>query len=372
MTTVGQYHLITEFTTAGGGQCRWAFAKKGSSEYFLKEFLSPTFPLPEAPGSPTTKARKLERCKEFESRHRAMIKSLEGVSSHGGNLVVARHFFRHGARYYKVTDKVDVSSLSIGEVHTLPPSQRIILAMTVAHSLQILHRLDLVHGDIKPPNVLLKETRKGYFAAKLIDFDDAYFSQRPAPPTELVGDTVYYAPETHRYIQGEGDPDNLQCAADIFALGILFTEYFTGSRPTYAESETSAVGVLDGKVCMTGLETAWPAMHSLISNMMQLEYVKRPSVTEVISSLRSIKGGGDGSSSAPKAPVDVGPRMRGRLLDTDTKAPPTSASGSTKESSSRLRGSLLSSAADEPSVEEVPRTSRLSGSLVRKKAPGSE
>ena len=38
------YTLLADFTVVGAGLSRWTFARKGGREYFVKEFLSPTYP----------------------------------------------------------------------------------------------------------------------------------------------------------------------------------------------------------------------------------------------------------------------------------------------------------------------------------------
>jgi serine/threonine protein kinase len=68
--------------------------------------------------------------------------------------------------------------------------------MTIANSIQILHREKIVHGDLKPDNILIKETAPNVYTAKLIDFDNSYFSGNPLDVfDEIVGDLTYYSPE---------------------------------------------------------------------------------------------------------------------------------------------------------------------------------
>ena len=45
----------------------------------------------------------------------------------------------------------------------------------MAHSLRILHQSTYVHGDLKPDNILSKNTT-GDYTTKLIDFDNSYFA----------------------------------------------------------------------------------------------------------------------------------------------------------------------------------------------------
>jgi serine/threonine protein kinase len=64
----------------------------------------------------------------------------------------------------------------------------------VAHCLKILHDLRIVHGDLKPSNVLIKRTELGY-TTKLIDFDSSYIGGRPRPAEEIVGTINCWSPD---------------------------------------------------------------------------------------------------------------------------------------------------------------------------------
>src|SRR4029450_11619261 len=115
---------------------------------FIKEFLSPTYPNANAPGSAKTKAKKRARCAAFEAHHRGVQRALAPLSAYGGNLIVTLDFFRWGAKYYKVTEKVDTAGLSSADVARLDFRNQLVLMKTAAHSLKILHDLRIVHGDL--------------------------------------------------------------------------------------------------------------------------------------------------------------------------------------------------------------------------------
>ncbi|CAN5733681.1 MAG: protein kinase domain-containing protein [Ilumatobacteraceae bacterium] len=85
-----------------------------------------------------------------------------------------------GAKYYKVTEKVAAAGLEAADVAALDLQTQLVLLKTVAHSLKILHDLNIVHSDLKPSNVLIKRTDFG-FTTKLIDFDSSYLAGRPPP-----------------------------------------------------------------------------------------------------------------------------------------------------------------------------------------------
>ena len=116
------YLILEDFKVVDAGLSKWTYAERGGRQYFIKEFLSPTYPDENAPGSEKIKTRKRARCATFEAQHRGMQKALAPLSTYGGNLIVTLDFFRWGAKYYKVTEKVDAADLgpagiSGGAVH---------------------------------------------------------------------------------------------------------------------------------------------------------------------------------------------------------------------------------------------------------------
>ena len=297
------YVTTQGFTNAGGGQCQWTFAKKSGRHYFLKRFLRPTYPLPDGPGSAAIKARKRQECEAFEQRQRDIIQRLKPLSTTGGNLVVARDFFRHGAHYYKVTDKVDVASEDPSGIATLSGGDNLIVLLAVAHSLDILHRNGLVHGDIKPANILNKRTSTGV-TSKLIDFDDCFVEREPPPAADTVGDPVYYAPELVDYIVDNGPADLLSVKSDVFALGLVFAEYLTGNLPDLpAGHRYPGEAVRAGARLPLSVPTGRAPVGELVEAMLSAEPAHRPSCREVHEALQRIRRAGrEGASTSGLPP----------------------------------------------------------------------
>jgi serine/threonine protein kinase len=128
------------------------------------------------------------------------------------------------------------------------------IALTSVHCVQGLHQADIVHGDLKPSNILIMKTPMSY-AARLIDFDDSYATGDP--PEMLIGTPDYYAPEVFRYLKDDTPQSGLTTRADVFSLGIILCEYFTGRRPRIAgnrtKPDTVAEAVIKGSTLDTGL-----------------------------------------------------------------------------------------------------------------------
>lgn len=285
---INGYHVITEPTNSGGGMCMWAFAVKDGREYFLKEFLQPKWPTPGSMGHPDGKERRRADCYEFERRHQEIMRRLAGVTTTpgGGNLVTAVDFFRAGTTYYKVTAKIVTASL--WSLRALSAHERTVIFRTLVLSLQMLHQQEIVHGDLKPSNVLIQKGAGGLHTAKLIDFDDSYLSGSPPPRDQIVGDSVYGAPEWFAYTKKESTvpASALTRAADIFALALLFHHYLTDSLPGRASARYSAPGqaVIAGESLLIDGRLN-PDLIALLKRMMAPQPGDRPTVDEIFREL---------------------------------------------------------------------------------------
>jgi eukaryotic-like serine/threonine-protein kinase len=318
------YRLLEEFRVVGAGLSEWSFAERGGRVLFIKRFLSPTYPEADAPGSERIKAKKRARCAAFEAHHRGIQAAMAPLTTYGGNLIATLDFFRIGAKYYKVTEKVDVAGLQTRDVAALGFPAQLVLLKTVAHSLKILHDLRIVHSDLKPSNVLVKRTELGY-TTKLIDFDSSYIAGNPPPPEEIVGTMNYYSPELVRYIQGSAAPGELTEASDIFALGLIYAEYLTGAMPPFDPAyHEPAVAVLHGQPLKPGPSRAPTSISDLVERMLLPDPAARPSVAQAHSTLMSLRGGAPPSTTA-RTPVPIRPPVvpRDSATTTATASSPT-------------------------------------------------
>ena len=82
------------------------------------------------------KSKKFQSCARFEVLQKEIIEKLQSVSLAGGNLIIPLYFFRYNASYYKVTEKVDVSSFSIKEISELSKEQKLTITLSILHSIE--------------------------------------------------------------------------------------------------------------------------------------------------------------------------------------------------------------------------------------------
>ncbi len=112
---------------------------------------------------------------------------------------------------------------------SLSPGQALALLSQVAAALDAAHARGLVHGDVKPSNVLVATGagRDGEDHVYLADFGLTRRLNEPAVDADggqLVGTVGYVAPEQ---IRGEA----VSAQADVYSLGCLLFECLTGDAP---------------------------------------------------------------------------------------------------------------------------------------------
>jgi eukaryotic-like serine/threonine-protein kinase len=118
------------------------------------------------------------------------------------------------------------------------------IAIQCADALAAAHQSGILHGDVKPENIMLGSGGQGSNGqVKLLDFGVARRLPGSDPdsatgtlntlsaPGRLAGTAAYMAPEV---LKGEV-PD---ARADIFALGIVFYEMLTGRHPFHGSNVT--------------------------------------------------------------------------------------------------------------------------------------
>lgn len=281
---INGYVIKGDLKNEDSGFSKWAFCNKNGKEYFIKEFLSPTYPYDKSKMTKKQAERKLEECKEFENRLLEMYRVINHVSD--GNVVRIQEFFRCNSKYYIVTEKIDHSCISIEEISKLPYHKIKFICKVITHAMLCLHNEGFVHADIKPNNILVTvDERNEKYTAKIIDFDCGFFgTEPPEPGEELNGDPIYFAPEMLLHMMEEDVA--LSCKIDVFALGVLFHQYLTGKQPIFdmAKYDYIAEAVLNNASVRID-ESIPPTFAKVLEKMLTKEPNERISLQEVYDSL---------------------------------------------------------------------------------------
>ena len=282
---IGDYTLRAPLTSNKSGFSKWGFCWKGDTEFFIKEFLSPAYPDDSVERNPTLREKRIEECIHWFEQKSHIYNTI--VAAQTGNLVVPVSFFKFKSRFYLVTQKVSENAMDFAILSRFDMEHKLIVMKVLANSFARLAEHNVVHADVKPDNLLIKQTNGGFFTMKIIDFDASYLADYPPDPDEIQGDTVYYAPETLLYIIGECD--TLTPKVDVFAMGIIFHQLLTGHMPVIKpEYDYIYESILSGDE--PKLDPALPEHYrQLLVGMLQKEPENRLSMQQVLDLLSGFR-----------------------------------------------------------------------------------
>ncbi|PYU25771.1 MAG: hypothetical protein DMG30_04205 [Acidobacteria bacterium] len=105
------------------------------------------------------------------------------------------------------------------------PQQACGWGAALARALAYAHEQGIIHGDVKPANIMINQDGR----VMLTDFGIARFSAQISQNGGLRGTPAYLSPE-----QIEGKPTDGR--SDLFSLGIILYQLATGQRPFQSDS----------------------------------------------------------------------------------------------------------------------------------------
>jgi DNA-binding response OmpR family regulator len=178
-------------------------------------------------------------------RHPAVV-DIYDYGVHDGREFIAMEYFPCGDLKARLQNP-------LSELECLEYLERIALGLSVVHT------QGLVHRDLKPPNIMLREGGE----IVLIDFGIAKSLGAAGDSTRtgvLRGSPYYMSPE-----QAQGEL--LDARSDLYSLGVIFYEMLVGTKPYVAGT---AMGVLQKHVdqAVPTLPPAFTQHQSLLEGLM--------------------------------------------------------------------------------------------------------
>lgn len=268
--------------------CFWK-AKKGHDEFFFKQFNDPKRPSDRV--SEAVRAQKNAVCDEFVRERKRILVALKTCV--GSSIIAPVEFFEHERKFYQSTEWREIKSKSLKEISAFPDETKEFLLKTATQTIKIIHSKGIIHLDIKPDNlpVAINEVNRR-LGCTLIDFDSSYFENALPIPELTKATDPYMSPELAAYKMKNPKYGNVVTTKnDVFALAIVFHEYWTGRKFIYNGSEDTtngrylyqAVDEEETVKCAPGVPD-W--LDALLHWMISKNPAKRPTMAQVLEALK--------------------------------------------------------------------------------------
>lgn len=135
---------------------------------------------------------------------------------------------------------------------------RLELFLQVCDGVQYAHRKAVLHQDLAPENVLVKE-EAGEPRSKIVDFGAAE-GLAPLPESDAAGSAAHLAPE----VRSGGLPD---VRSDIYSLGVLLRDLLAGSAAVKGDEAADELGWITSRATAADPESRYPTVAALADDV---------------------------------------------------------------------------------------------------------
>lgn len=189
------------------------------------------------------------------------------------NIVSLKDFFSDHEYFYLVLDYCPGGSLMEVVCGSQKLREPIIASIfyQLVSAIQFCHRHDVVHRDLKPPNILVTK----FPNIKVADFGLCGYVMSNEKMKTFCGSPCYTAPECLSGTQYDGK------AADIWSLGVILYELATLEHPWPVTNCAKMVQRIQ-KAQYTVPQGVPPALAELIKSMMKLNPKERPTCDAIL------------------------------------------------------------------------------------------
>jgi serine/threonine-protein kinase len=270
-TTVGRF-VISERLGAGGmGQVY------GAEDTTLKRFVAIKRMSPHARSTKADRKRLLKEAQRASALNHPNLGSIYDVIEHAGELWVVMEYIEGKTLRHRLKQPISTDEFFA-------------IAAQCCEGLQAAHEKGIIHGDIKPENIMLAPGNR----VKILDFGVARraWSSNPNDDTKSMetmtpagGTPAYMAPEV--LLQRRDD-----CRSDIFSLGLVFYEMLGGGQPFQSDSLATTVARIVHEDPPSLKNVPGPLAAVISRTLAKDPDARYPSVAVLLDDLRRVQQGG--------------------------------------------------------------------------------
>jgi len=209
-TTVGRFVISKRLGAGGMGQVY------GAEDTTLKRFVAIKRMAPQSKSTEADRRRLLKEAQRASALNHPNVGSMYDVVEHAGELWLVMEF-------------VEGETLRDRLQRPISTEEFFSIATQCCEGLQVAHEKGIIHGDIKPENIMLTAGNR----VKILDFGVARraWNSNPDEATKSLetmtatgGTPAYMAPEVLLQQPDDG-------RSDLFSLGLVFYEMLGGEQP---------------------------------------------------------------------------------------------------------------------------------------------
>lgn len=321
---------IEESFASARAYCYVAVSKQDGKKYFIKSPIDVSYG-DEAASIELRKEYKRE-ADEWLNYHNQVLQTFSKLGPGNGNIVFPIKYFVDEGRIYELCHYAPIEKIAVSNAEKFKPTDKIIgelndgdkirILQTSSYSLKLIHELGIIHFDLKPDNIPISQSEMGGYISKITDCDDAVLASNIPSKSLITCTEPYWSPELAVYIMGnEKVKQRLNCKNDVFAMGLIFHEWWTGDFPYYEGRDDFVYlyqvvhNLWPNKIKMDSSVPNW--LSALILDMLYPEPEKRPSMDTVFEAIKNksyesvIKS--TKKATAPKPSFDELKRLMGTL-----------------------------------------------------------
>jgi serine/threonine-protein kinase len=233
--TLDRYRIEAEIGSGGMGRVYRAFDTRLHRRIALKVLITPGL---DGEERAEAVARLIREARAAASLNHPNVVGIFDAGESAGTPYIAMEYVSGTSLMRRVGDR------------SVPWEERVRWITDVARALGAAHRAGLVHRDVKPANVIVRDDG----AVKVLDFGIAHIGVHDlsrllqttgenllaAADATILGTPLYMAPEQLR-------GDVVDARADQFAWGVLAYELLAGRTPWQAAGAVSVIGMILSK-----------------------------------------------------------------------------------------------------------------------------
>jgi tetratricopeptide (TPR) repeat protein/predicted Ser/Thr protein kinase/TolB-like protein len=219
-TTVGRFAISRRLGAGGMGQVY------GAEDTTLKRFVAIKRMAPQANSTEADRKRLLREAQRASALNHPNIGAMYDVVEHAGEL-------------WLVMEYVEGQTLRRRLHQPISREEFFAIASQCCEGLQAAHEKSIIHGDIKPENIMIAAGNR----VKILDFGVARraWKSNPNDATKSMetlsvtgGTPAYMAPEVLLQQPDDG-------RSDLFSIGLVFYEMLGGDQPFQSDSLATTV-----------------------------------------------------------------------------------------------------------------------------------